>query len=172
MSLANRSSSVIDLMEHPVVLSRESRPISTLLDKCSAAGTESDLTLRVPCAKRALGRGHSRVVSRNVELHIAENGIVSIAVGASISMLLLFVVALRSSLLWEDGFSRAGFFPQRYWNETVSSGLLAAAHASLICFEELLSKSAPLISFCFPAYVPLIFALHFACSNLTSRIRS
>jgi hypothetical protein len=87
-------------------------------------------------------------------------------------MLVLFVFALRSSLLREVGFSRAGFFHQRDWNETVSSGLLAAVHASLICFEELLSKSAPIISFCFPAYVPLIFALSLACINLTSRIRS
>ncbi len=87
-------------------------------------------------------------------------------------LLLLFVFALRSSLLREDGFSRAGFFHQLDWHETVSSGLLAAIHASLICFEELLSKSAPIISFCFPAYVPLIFALNLACINLTSRIRS
>jgi hypothetical protein len=87
-------------------------------------------------------------------------------------MLLLFGFALRSSFVWEDGSSGAGFSHQRYWNETVSSGLLAAGHASLICFEELLSKSAPMISFCFPAYVPLIFALHFACINLTFRIRS
>jgi hypothetical protein len=134
------------------------------------AGTETDLSLR-GCAKRAFGRGPSRVVSRNVELHIAENGIVSIAVGTTIFMLLLFIFALRSSLIWEDGFSRAGFFPQRDWNETVSSGLLAAVHGSLICCEELLSKSAPIISFCFPAYVPLIVALNFACINLTSRIR-
>jgi hypothetical protein len=87
-------------------------------------------------------------------------------------MLLPFVFALRSSFLWEDGSSGAGFFHQSYWNETVSSGLLAAGHASLICFEELLSKSTPIISFCFPAYVPLIFALNFACINLTSRVRS
>ena len=86
-------------------------------------------------------------------------------------MLLLFGFALRSSVLWQDGSSGAAFFHQRYWNQTVSSGLLAAGHASLICFEELLSKSAPFISFCFPAYVPLIFALNFACINLTSRIR-
>jgi hypothetical protein len=133
--------------------------------------TKTELSLR-GCVKRAFGPGHSRIVSRNVELHIAENGIVFMAVGAWISMLLLFVFALRSSFLLEDGFSGAGFFHQRYWNETVPSGLLAAGHASLICFEELLSKSAPIISFCFPAYVPLIFALNFACINLTSRIRS
>lgn len=71
-------------------------------------------------------------MSRNVELHIAENGIVFMAVGAWISMLLLFVFALRSSFLLEAGFSGAGFFHQRYWNETVPSGLLAAGHASLI----------------------------------------
>lgn len=87
-------------------------------------------------------------------------------------MLLLFVFALLSFLLREGGFSQAGFFHPRYWNVTLSPGLLAAVQWCLICLEELLSKSAPIISSCFPAYVPVISVLMFACINLTSRIRS
>lgn len=115
---------------------------------------------RVP---RAFGRGHSRVVSRNVERRIAENGIVSIAAGTSTFMLLLFIFLLRSSLLWEDGFSRAGFFHHRDGNETVSSALLAAVHGSLICCEELLSERANhqlLLSGICAAHLRAHFRLH------------
>ncbi len=87
-------------------------------------------------------------------------------------MLLLFALALQSSLLGEDGFSQVGFFRPSYWKETVCPRLLAAVQASLTGLEELLSKSAPIISFWFPASVPLVFALIFACINLTSRIRA
>jgi hypothetical protein len=38
--------------------------------------------------------------------------------------------------------------------------------------EELLWKSGPIISFLFPAYVPLVSAFIFACFNLTPRILS
>jgi hypothetical protein len=85
-------------------------------------------------------------------------------------MLLFF--AFQSSLPWEDGFSQAGFFHPRHWKQAVSRRLLAAARSSLTGVEELLSKGAPIIGFCFPASVPVIFALIFACVNLTSRIRS
>jgi hypothetical protein len=56
--------------------------------------------------------------------------------------------------------------------EEISSGLLAAAQSSLICLEDLLSMSGPIISFLFPAHVPLVSAFIFVCSNLTLRIVS
>jgi hypothetical protein len=52
----------------------------------------------------------------------------------------------------------------------MSSGLLAAAESSLICLEELLSESAPIIGSSFPAYLPLVSAFIFTCSNLIPRM--
>ena len=84
---------------------------------------------------------------------------------------MLLLADLRSFLLSKIGFSPACFF-HPCWNEAVLSGLLVAAQSLLIWLEDLLSKSAPIINFLFPAYVPLVSALIFVCSNLTSRIPS
>ena len=94
----------------------------------------------------------------------------SIAAGASIPM--PFSVTFRLFLIGKHGFSRAGFFHPCYGDEKISSVLLAAAQSSLIYLEELLSKSGPIISFLFPAYLPLVSAFIFGCSNLTLRILS
>jgi hypothetical protein len=94
---------------------------------------------------------------------------VSMMAGDSIAMPLF--VALRLFLVG-DGFSPAWFFHPCCANEEMSSGLLAAAQSSLTCLEELLWKSGPIISFLFPAYVPLVSAFIFACFNLTPRILS
>jgi hypothetical protein len=83
-----------------------------------------------------------------------------------------FFVVLRLLLVGEDGFSPAWFFHPCCGDEEMSSELLDAAQSSLICLEELLSKSVPIISFLVPAYVPLVSAFIFACYNLTPRILS
>lgn len=94
----------------------------------------------------------------------------SITVGASIPMP-LFVI-LRLFPIGKNGFSWAGFFHPCCGDEKISSMLLAAAQSSLIYLEELLSKSGPIISFLFPAYLPIVSAFIFGCSNLTLRILS
>jgi hypothetical protein len=71
-------------------------------------------------------------------------------------------VALRLFIVGENGFSPAWFFHPCCVDEKMSSGLLAAAQSSLTCLEELLSKSGPIISVLFPAYVPLVSAFLFA----------
>jgi hypothetical protein len=81
-------------------------------------------------------------------------------------------VALRLSLVGRNGFSPARIFHQCCGNEGMSSGLLAAAESSLICLEELLSESAPIIGSSFPAYLPLVSAFIFTCSNLIPRMLS
>jgi hypothetical protein len=83
-----------------------------------------------------------------------------------------FFVAFRLFVVAKNGFSPARFFHPYCGNEEMSSGLLAAAQSLLIVLEELLSSSAPFIGVLFPAYVPLVSALIFAWSNLTSRIPS
>jgi hypothetical protein len=80
-------------------------------------------------------------------------------------------VALRLFLVG-DGFSPAWFFYPCCGDEEMSSELLAAAQSSLTCLEELLWKSGPIISFLFPAYVPLVSALIFAYSNWLPRVLS
>jgi hypothetical protein len=94
---------------------------------------------------------------------------VSMMAGDSIAMPLF--VALRLFLVG-DGFSLACFFHPCCGDEEMSSGLLAGVQSSLIYLEELFSMSGPIISFLFPAYVPLVSAFIFACSNLTPRILS
>jgi hypothetical protein len=81
-------------------------------------------------------------------------------------------VALRLCLVGKNGFSAARLFHPCFGYEEISSGLLAAAQSSLICLEDLLSKSEPIVSFLFPAHVPLVSAFIFACSSLTLRILS
>jgi hypothetical protein len=83
-----------------------------------------------------------------------------------------FFVALRLFLVGKNGFSPARFFHPCCGNEEMSSGPLTAAQSSLICLEELFPESAPIISFSFPAYLPLVSAFIFACSNLTPRVLS
>jgi hypothetical protein len=83
-----------------------------------------------------------------------------------------FFVALRLCLVRKSGFSTARLFHPCFGYEEISSGILAAAQSSLICLEDLLSKSGPIISFLFSAHVPLASAFIFACSSLTLRILS
>jgi hypothetical protein len=83
-----------------------------------------------------------------------------------------FFVALRLCLVGKSGFSAARLFHPCFGYEEISSGILAAAQSSLICLEDLLSKSGPIISFLFQAHVPLASAFIFACSSLIRRILS
>jgi hypothetical protein len=90
--------------------------------------------------------------------------------GASISM--PFFLILRLFLVRKNGCSPVRFFHPCCGSDEFSLKLLAAAQSCLICLEELLSNSAPIISFLLPAYLPLVSAYIFACSNLTPRILS
>jgi hypothetical protein len=156
----------------PWVLSRDfglSRHFTTFFSRLFE---EDDLSHRgmKSAAKKIFDREYSRVLSRNVEQHISENSIASIPAGASIPMPLLFI--LRSFLIWKNRFSSVGSFQPCCWNDVVSSVFWEAAQSSLICLEDLLSKTAPIISFLFPESIPLVYALIFACVNLTPRIPS
>jgi hypothetical protein len=94
---------------------------------------------------------------------------VSMVAGAPIPMSIC--VAVRSFFVGKNGFSPARFFHLGCGDQEMSLGLLAA-QSSLIYLEELLSKIGPIIHFLFPAYVPLVSAFSFACSNLAPRIFS
>ncbi len=85
-------------------------------------------------------------------------------------MLLLFI--FRSFLIWKNRFSAVGSPHPCGWNDVASSVFWAAAQSYLICLEDILSTTAPIISSLFPAYVPLIYGLIFACVNLVPRILS
>jgi hypothetical protein len=84
---------------------------------------------------------------------------------------MLLFVALRL-FLRRKNVSPPWLFHPCCGNEEMSSRLLAAARSLLICLEELLSESEPIIGFSFPAYLPLVSAFIFASSNLTSQIHS
>jgi hypothetical protein len=81
-----------------------------------------------------------------------------------------FFLALRLILVAENGFSPVRFLHSCCGNEEIASRLLAAAQSALICLEELFSEVKPIISFLFPAYLPLVSAFIFACFNVPHRI--
>jgi hypothetical protein len=89
---------------------------------------------------------------------------VSIVTGALDPMPLLPVVRLL--FVWGSGFSPALLLLRYRRHEWMLSGILAVARIVLVWLEECLSMIAPLISISFPAYLPLIYAFVFACSNL------
>jgi hypothetical protein len=91
---------------------------------------------------------------------------------AGASILMPLFLALRLFLVRENEFSPTWFFHPCCGDEEMLSGLSAAAESALICLEELLAKSGPIISSLFPAYVPLVSGFILACSNLTPRILS
>jgi hypothetical protein len=73
---------------------------------------------------------------------------------------------VRLLFVWANEFSPVQLLRPYCRNERMLSGILAFARSFLIWLEVLLSRSAPLISIFYPAYLPLIYAFVFACSNL------